>query len=268
MKFPHSNSRAVLIATAVCLGIFAAARLEGLGTRPRGNFTSVSLPAQFLALLSPAQFPASRDIREYESSSLYPNIGEGSPPVLTTTGMSSKGTTQIIYWDFDDDDGNFTGGGSWVWGPPSTPPAAVVNQAWETGGLANYPDNDCSALYSDIFYITSDSSARLVFDQHLAIEEFFDGGNVQISLDGGQTFILLEPVGGYPYPPPPHVDCPEGLDGPVFSGFSEGYVRAVFPIGQYAGNYAILRWVFESDFSINYQGWIIDNVRIFGATRL
>jgi hypothetical protein len=180
--------------------------------------------------------------------------------------MYSRGTTQVIYWDFDDDDGNFIGGGSWVWGPPSSPPLALVNQAWETGGLGNYPDMDCSSLYSDFFTIT-DSTARLVFDHFLAIQPFADGGNVQISLDQGQTFILLFPVGGYPYPPPPDVNCPEGLHGPVYSGFSNGYERAVFPIGQYAGNLAILRWVFESDPAVNYQGWIIDNVRIFGAVR-
>jgi hypothetical protein len=206
-------------------------------------------------------FAVSLPLGQKDSEAVRETTGED----VTYSG-SSKSPVQVIYWDFDDDDGNFTGGGagSWVWGPPSTPPLATVNQAWETGGLDNYPDFDCSWLDSPAFFI-EDPHAMLIFTQHLSIQQFADGGNVQISLDGGATFQLILPRQGYPYPPPPDVMCPEGLQGPVFSGFSGAYGRGVFPLGQFAGQYAILRWVFESDGAVNYQGWIIDDVRIFGA---
>ncbi len=183
---------------------------------------------------------------------------------------SNRGPIQVIYWDFDDDDGNFTSGagGSWMWGPPSTPPLArTTNNAWETGGPEDYPPYDCSTLDSPLIEITN-SSAFLFFRHHLDSEYYADGGNVQISFDGGQTFELIQPMSGYPFPPPVDVICDEGLDSEVYSGFFEQYETAVFYIGNYNDQYAIIRWVFESDGVNNSQGWIIDNVRVFGARLL
>ena len=171
-----------------------------------------------------------------------------------------------IYWDFDDDDGNFTSGtgGSWMWGVPSSPPLAGENKVWETGGQEPYPGLDCSTLDSPMITISSNASF-LIYRQHLEIEDAADGGNVQISIDGGVTFEVIHPIRGYPFPPPLDVECLEGLDGPVFSGFSGGYESAVFYLGDYAGTNAIIRWVFESDIDGNFQGWIVDDIRVLGA---
>ncbi|MFQ6103653.1 MAG: hypothetical protein ACE5OP_05090 [Candidatus Glassbacteria bacterium] len=185
----------------------------------------------------------------------------------SSAARGHSGPIQMIYWDFDDDDGNFTSGGngSWLWGPPSTPPlATTVNNAWETGGPENYPDYDCSWLDSPIIHM-KESASFLFFRHHLTVEPGWDGGNVQVSVDGGQTFEVIHPIRGYPFPPPVGVQCPEGLDGEVYSGFTEQYETAVFDIGNLAGQYVIIRWLFESDGFNNFQGWIIDDVRVFGA---
>jgi len=197
------------------------------------------------------------------------HVGPFSPGAAETSGsrvgIAHKNSIHAIYFDFDDDDGNFTsgGGGSWMWVPaPSS--ADMVNNVWKTGGLDNYPDNDCSWLDSPMITIV-DEFSLMIFQHQSEIQPFEDGGNVQISIDGGLTFDLLFPWNGYSFPPPFNVFCPEGLNGEVYSDFSAGYEKTFFRLGDYVGQQVIIRWVFESDPVVNFPGWTIDKIRVIGA---
>ena len=84
----------------------------------------------------------------------------------------------------------------------------------------------------------------------------YDGGYVSISTNGGGSFGLLTPVGGY--------------DGNISALSQQGYggtltewTLAQFSLAPYANQEIVLRWHFASDYSVHdYYGWYIDDVAI------
>ncbi len=105
----------------------------------------------------------------------------------------------------------------------------------------------------------------------------WDALNVRISIDGGMTWEVIEPDGGYDA-----TSCygfgfnHEGEGVPGWGGVSGGFEEATFDLYDYAGETVHIRWVFGSDpayCSINYGegagtydpdmfGWVVDNIEI------
>ncbi len=159
--------------------------------------------------------------------------------------------------DLESDDGGFTASGSWQWGEDSTAGAASGTKVWGTVLGADYTDDAGWTLTSPTVTLGSDlDSATLDFAQWYAIEDGYDGGQVQISVDGG-GFTLLTPVGGYPN------SSIDGLGNQAgFTGGSGGWVSARFDLDAYIGHDIAVRWRFGSDGSIEDRGWYIDDIRI------
>jgi len=92
----------------------------------------------------------------------------------------------------------------------------------------------------------------------------YDGGLVEISIDGG-AFVQLTPEGGYPYTiRPGGTPGPFPEDTPVFAG-SEDWHQVVFDLSSFTGE-AVLRWRFGSDGAVTAEGWYIDDVEIIGVS--
>jgi len=113
--------------------------------------------------------------------------------------------------------------------------------------------------------------------------EYWDGGNVRISTDAGNTFEVIYPsVGEYSttcmwawdlfgfnlYP-----ECPDSIPG--YSGSSNGWVDAEFDLSPFTGQKIKISYVFASDDYCNtvypcsgfpeWRGWFIDNVTVIDS---
>jgi hypothetical protein len=91
----------------------------------------------------------------------------------------------------------------------------------------------------------------------------YDGGLVEISIDGG-PFAQITPEGGYPYTiRPGGTPGPFPEDTPVFAGAAEWH-QVTFDLTDVVGA-VVLRWRFGSDGAVAEEGWYIDDVEIIGA---
>ena len=154
---------------------------------------------------------------------------------------------------FESDNGGLFGEGDWEWGSPSSGPGSAYHgdNVWATVLDGNYSSDADIGLVTPYYAIDS-PNAVMSFYHWYYIQEG-DGGNVQVSLNGGWTWETVTPVGGYPY------DNISGLDGePGFSRQSFGWHRVVIDLSVYAGQTIKIRFHFGSDSHINLAGWFID----------
>ena len=94
----------------------------------------------------------------------------------------------------------------------------------------------------------------------------WDGGLVEISSDGGDSWEQISPTGGYPYliwdsaPAAGSILTP---DTPCFSGEGD-WKMETFDLGEYEG-LVRLRFRFCSDQYTEYEGWYIDDITVQAA---
>jgi hypothetical protein len=87
----------------------------------------------------------------------------------------------------------------------------------------------------------------------------WDGGLVQMSLDGGEWFQIT-PEGGYPYRTYSNPASPFPAETNVYSGTFD-WTEAVFDLSNYSGM-ARFRFVFGSDGYVAGEGWYIDDIYV------
>jgi len=157
---------------------------------------------------------------------------------------------------FEFNNGGYTGSGEWEWGVPTAGPTGAHSgtKCWGTILDGEYSNNADDILISSSFIVPS-NSAIFQFYHWYATEDNYDGGNLSISTNGGSTWTLLYPEGGYP-----DSDLP-GLDNePGYDNTSGGWQLARFSMAGHAGQTVVFRWRFGSDGSITNYGWYIDDV--------
>ena len=191
----------------------------------------------------------------------------GTDNILTDT--SSTVTTGVVpitlpyFENFDITDGGYASGGPsacWGWGVPTFGPGTAYStpNCWGTVLTGNYQNNAC--CYLDTPPINLIGPVTMTFYHWYSIENSYDGGNVKISIDGGNTWNLLTPVGGYPGATNTAQTCIPSEPAYTLSGMV--WTQAEFDLSAYSGNMAIVRWTFGSDGSVQYPGWYIDDVAI------
>ena len=161
------------------------------------------------------------------------------------------------FFDFEDDDGEFVSNDAtgWSWGEDATMGANSGTYAWVTALGGNYINSADWQLVTPEIDIAND--ADLFFYHNMDCENSWDGGNVKISIDGGGSWTIITPVGGYPD------DSIVGLGEPGFTDGPTGWVMATFDLVDYEGEDAMFKFHFGTDSSVNtYPGWAIDDVRI------
>jgi len=157
--------------------------------------------------------------------------------------------------DFENNNGGFTplpATNGWQWGVSSYAGAHSGAKVWGTMLNDNYGANANYTLISPEIYIGSND--YLEFYHRYAIENYYDGGNVKISTNNGQSWTLIHPVGGYP------VSDIYSLGEPGYSAYQIPWTQARFNLGSYANQSVRFCWTLRSDYMVQYQGWFIDDV--------
>jgi hypothetical protein len=161
---------------------------------------------------------------------------------------------------FELNNGGYSGTGVWEWGVPTSGPNAAHSgtKLWATILGGDYPDLTDDSLLSREYAITG-ANARLEFYHWYNFETSWDGGNVSISTNGGVTWTLLTPDGGYP-----DADI-SALGEPGYTSTSD-WTLASFDISSYLGQSVRFMWRFGSDGSIVRPGWYVDDVSVPGSS--
>ena len=178
-------------------------------------------------------------------------------------------------FNFNESDGGFTSGSpnpgctnDWEWGPydGQEPPygcdSIPITNYWGTviGGF--YSPNSGSRLMSPPIAVQNGYWMEIC--HYYNIESYFDGGNVKISTDGGDTFTILTPFDGYPEDGVSSGNC--FIPGePAFSGTYVAWRKDYFDLSDYAGDTVIIAFDFGSDNSVTYAGWYINWVKIWST---
>jgi hypothetical protein len=192
---------------------------------------------------------------------------------------------QILYlFDFNESDGGFThmcfdvtgcpdGIDDWQWGMPSyevfpgdeTCDGVELTNCWGTNLIGDYQyTHSCSKLMSQPLFF--DDVALMEVCHYYSTESSFDGGNVKVSVDGGATWTLIYPQAGYDgiisvstayYAC--HVDNQDG-----YMGASDGWKKDFFDLTPFMGMDVIVAFDFGSDESVQYPGWYIKWVKVYG----
>ena len=162
-----------------------------------------------------------------------------------------------LYSNFETDNGSFAStptANAWQWGAPQSVGAHSGSKVWGTLLDQQYPNGISWMLTTPAVYLGTGN--YLEFWHYCDSEAGSDGGNVQISINGG-AWNLITPLGGYPGA------SVAALDAPGYSG-SIGWSRARFDLSPYANRSASFRFTFASDASGQGLGWYIDDVSTFG----
>ncbi|MEO0072093.1 MAG: kelch repeat-containing protein [candidate division WOR-3 bacterium] len=173
----------------------------------------------------------------------------------------------ITYYDFETSDGGFIpdpAAGGWEWGVPTSGPGSAYSgqKLWATVLGGNYVNNADWKLTTPTF-TASVNNPVLKFWHWYYIETNWDGGNVKLSTDGGATWNVISPVGGYNgVANTANVAIPGES---CYTGSMQSWNEAVFNLPVNAGQQFSLRWHFGSDASVVYAGWYVDDVMLIGA---
>jgi bacillopeptidase F (M6 metalloprotease family) len=99
------------------------------------------------------------------------------------------------------------------------------------------------------------------------IENRYDGGVVEISINGGSTWSTLTPTGGYPGTFRLSADaCGYPNNQPAYTGTgSLTFASYSVDLSAYDGQTVIIRWNFSTDGYLTEEGWYVDEISITHA---
>jgi Zn-dependent metalloprotease len=142
-----------------------------------------------------------------------------------------------------------------------TPEGTTSWKFGDTGG-GNYADLADGALLTPP--VTLGTSARLTFFHWIDAEIqnaslAWDGAILELTTDGGATWELIEPEGGYPYTIIDNPASPFPGGTPCFSG-SHDWQQEVFRLADYEGQTVQIRFRFGSDGAVTEEGWYVDDI--------
>jgi len=163
--------------------------------------------------------------------------------------------------DFEATDGGYTHFpktvDAWEYGTPTSGPMAAHSgsKLWATILAGNYPPSMWCGLVTPAFIVPS--GAAFSFWHWYNFENSWDGGNVKITNDGGTTYTLITPVGGYPG----FMNSNPYMTGQAaYTGNGNGWKKAEFDLTAYEGQLVQIMFETASDSSVQYPGWYIDDV--------
>lgn len=280
MVFWHRNSdpwtSAVMSASSVTN---YAGMIGGPGTN--GDVITYRIEATDFASLKAAVGPFSFAI-EYPTLKAAPSsFGVIHAPDATLTNISitlSNAGLADLDWAIDRAlfyDHIESGTGTWT--------HAGLNDQWHTrtnrrssgrmswhfgmGPSGLYADNAHAWLISEPVILPAPARlefqhwAKMEYDMEQNDDHYWDGSVVEISTNGGFTFDMLVPEGGYPHRITDNPASPFPPDTPCY-GETAGWEPAVFDLSDYSGCTVLFRFRFGSDGYVTEEGWYIDDVKV------
>jgi subtilisin family serine protease len=184
---------------------------------------------------------------------------------MPATGSFRFDIVEYFMWDFEPDNGGFVQTGDvWEWGAPTTGPGSAHSgvNVWATMLATTYPTSANAKLdIPPISIAASMPYTMLTFWHWYETENTYDGGNVKVSADGGATWDVVTPIGGYDGTAS---TANAGIPGePCFMGTSNMFwQQEMFDLSAYAGQTIMIRFHFGSDGSVNKSGWYVDDVMV------
>ena len=187
---------------------------------------------------------------------------------------SGPGSCAPVYPVNDDQDNNLVGGfnsqpvtGSAFW-TTSTAHANSGTHAWNAPDAATPTD---FVLTSAPF--TPAGLSVLSFYHYVDMEDGYDGGTVEISLNNGglwqnaaQLFLMNGPNSVFD-------GSTTGAGQRCFSGQTSGFIRSVLDLRNYTGRSLLVRFRARTDLGNpgNFEGWFVDDIQVIngcGGTQL
>jgi Zn-dependent M28 family amino/carboxypeptidase len=160
--------------------------------------------------------------------------------------------------------------GTWLDDAGDTDPAQLTpTTPWSvatTGGhngpkvyaTGSYPDNVCAGVTSEEMHLGT--GPNLTFWSKYNLESGWDKGEVQVSTDGGTTWVRV-PV-NYPASSGYENDACGLPTGTYFTGTNNNYAEYSGSLATWANQDIMIRWVLSSDTSVGGSGWWVDDIAI------
>lgn len=168
-----------------------------------------------------------------------------------------------FFVDFESGDGDFTFTNDWQHGMPTTGPGGAWSGDNVVGTLIN-GQYTMGPLLSELISpeIAISDEPVLTFYHWYTTENTYDGGNVKISTDGGSTWELITPEGGYDGVLSTNFQNPIGGE-QAFYGSNGFWQMETFDLSAYADQTVRVKFDYGSDISvITGDGWYIDDFHI------
>ncbi len=187
-------------------------------------------------------------------------------PSDDTLGFEYQVFNLVYYEDFEANDGYYVGSDDWEHGIPTTGPGEAYSGINLWGTLINeYYSNGplLSTLVSPP--IALGSNPILSFRHWYYTEHLFDGGNVKVSTDEGNSWEILTPDDGYDGILSTEWGNPIGGE-EAFFGQSNDWLYETFDLFGYAGSIILLRFDFGADSAVvTGDGWYIDDIMVLNG---
>lgn len=154
---------------------------------------------------------------------------------------------------------------SWCLNKPSSILGSFATSGVQSLWGYNQPTTDLIGVQV-VFGSMPPPGARLQFNHSYGFENFFDGGQVRLSTDGGGTFFdggsLI--TAGASYGGTVSSCCGNPLGGQsAFLGDSFGYTATQLDLSSLSGSAFGFLFLIGTDFSIDDRGWFVDDPRIY-----
>jgi len=174
---------------------------------------------------------------------------------LTEVSSSPTGPIGIGTWS---DDAGDTGTAQLTPATPWTVAATGGHDGPKVYSTPSYGNNVCAAATSEVMHLGADP--QLTFWSKYGIESGWDKGEVQVSTNGGTTWVRV-PV-NYPESSTRTSDGCDLPTGTYFTGTSTTYAQYSGSLGTWANQDVVIRWVLSTDTSVNGTGWFVDDIAI------
>lgn len=231
------------------------------------DMTTTTIPNEYQAILVPTDLKEG-DIYDYQILAID-NSQNRNRTQLPEAGFYQFYVKNSLLYDFELEASFIpVKPGDWQWGAVKSGPNSSHSgsKLWGTNLSGNYSDLTESILETPEISLVGKDSVQLTF-WHWYLNEysdntFWDGGNVKISVDGGE-FGVIEPIDGY-----------DGIidpfntfmgDEPCFGGPATNgnfWHQEAFDLSQYGNHVIKIRFHFASDQAVSEPGWYIDDVEL------
>lgn len=156
---------------------------------------------------------------------------------------------------FDLNNGGFISETGWTWGAPQNVNPFSGDKVWGTNLSGEYPINIQYHLYTPRYTLMEGS--QLSFMHYYGTEALYDGVNVSISTNNGNSWTVITPQGGYNGTGIAGLNLENG-----WTGSSEAWIPATFDLATYANQEVMFRFRLGSNGADNGIGWFIDNFEL------
>ena len=121
----------------------------------------------------------------------------------------------------------------------------------------------CTAMVSPPLRLTAGEAPMLTFWTLYDFPVRYGGGVLELSNDGGETWISRQPVGGYPWSFRSPNTCGYSSGHAAYTSGS-GWQEQTFILTPWTGQEILLRWVYSSktDGPLTFEGWWVDTISL------